>query len=185
MYYNSAIWNFLCSAWILKGLNLDVNNFTSCPSRLIVNIKILTVKKLLMLIKISIKKFQSKHPTHWGLSNVRGLCRATSLSAAPQAKGRPAVHTGITLSARSKPGIYSCVCWGVWKEGQVKNYILPTNLRSSCPKALNLYKILLSQLHTCSFPVQAWKGLTFKPGKKSNSQHSYFPVTCGDFTWTA
>lgn len=88
MYYNSAIWNFLCSAWILKGLNLDVNNFTSCPPRLIINIKILTVKKLLMLIKINIKKFQSKHPTHWGLSNVRGLCRAISLSAASTSKGK-------------------------------------------------------------------------------------------------
>lgn len=63
-----------------------------------------------------------------------------------QAKGRPAVHTGIALLARSKPGIYSRVWWVVWKEGQVKNCILPSSLTSSCPKTLNLYKILLAQL---------------------------------------
>lgn len=62
-----------------------------------------------------------------------------------QAKGGPAEHTGISLLARSKPGIYFHVCWVV-RKGQVKNCILPTNLTSSCPKALNLYKILLAQL---------------------------------------
>lgn len=101
-YYNSATWDFLCSAWILKGLNLDVNSFTSHLPRLSVNIKTLTVKNLLILIYINIKKF-SQSIQQTGVWVMWKICAEPCPYPLPaQAKGRPAARTGISLLARSK-----------------------------------------------------------------------------------
>ena len=85
-----------------------------------------------------------------------------------EAKGGPAEHTGISLLARSEPGIQSHVCWVIQREGQVKNCTLPTKMTSSYLKILHLSKMLLgtAQLHPDRFPVQAWKLCwTSKPDK--------------------
>lgn len=74
--YNSAIWNVLCSAhfgsaWILKGLNLDVNTHTPW-----------------LMLTLTIFSLRIQLIMDWGLNNERGLSRAILFSPVSRSKGR-------------------------------------------------------------------------------------------------